>query len=86
MANWDEDIQSQIHSLFGLQNSMAALNPSGHRYKLTSTNESKIYAYLKKDLHNNSIVMPIFNYAIVDIDYQINLMFFTMLLMMKTLM
>ena len=73
MANWDEDIQSQIHSLFGLQNSMAALNPSGHRYKLTSTNERKIYAYLKKDLHNNSIVMPIFNYAIVDIDYQINL-------------
>ena len=73
MANWDEDIQSQIHSLFGIQNSMAALNPSGHRYKLTSTNESKIYAYLKKDLHNNSIVMPIFNYAIVDIDYQINL-------------
>ena len=60
-------------SLFGLQNSMAALNPSGHRYKLTSANESKIYAYLKKDLHNNSIVMPIFNYAIVDIDYQINL-------------
>ena len=73
MATWDEGIQNQIHSLFGLQNSMAALNPTGHRYRLSSTNESKIYAYLKKDMHNNSIVMPIFNYAIVDIDYQINL-------------
>lgn len=73
MLSWDQDIQNKIHSLFGLQNSVAALNPSGHRYKLVSTNESKIYAYLKADMHNNSIVMPIFNYAIVDINYQINL-------------
>ena len=71
METWDEDTQDKIHTLFGLQNSYQALNPSGARYKLITSNEDRCYAFYKSNLDGNSKVLPVFNYSNSDIELQI---------------
>lgn len=71
MKTWDESIQNKIHTLFGLQNSLYGLNPTGHRYKTLCSSSNSIYSFIKTDMSNKSIILPIFNYSLSDIDAQI---------------
>lgn len=73
MQTYSEDVQNQIHRLYAQQNSLAALNTTGHRYKLSNNSEKDTYSYIKMDRSGNSSVLPIFNYSSNDKDIQINL-------------
>lgn len=73
LETWDEDIKNKVFRLFGLQNSLSSLNPTGHRYKLINTNDQEVYSFVKKDMRGNSYVLPIFNYGSNDKNIQINI-------------
>ena len=72
MKGWESETLNKISRSFSLQNSIQALNPSGSRFKVTTSNDDKFYSFIKKDKSGKNIAIPVFNYSSQDEEIQIN--------------
>ena len=73
MKSWESETLNKISRSFSLQNSIQALNPSGSRFKVTTSNDDKYYSFIKKDKSGKNIAIPVFNYSLQEEEIQINL-------------
>ncbi len=63
MENWNKDLLDEVTRLFRQQNSFAAFNSGGMRFKVNTNNDDVYYAYCKSDESGNVRAVCIFNYS-----------------------
>ncbi len=73
IETWSEDLRSSVFELFTLQNSFAAFNASGMRYRVPTDNDAVYYAYCRGDLRGNTRAVVVFNYSATEADITVDL-------------
>ena len=63
IETWSEDLRSAVFEMFALQNSFAAFNASGMRYRVPTNDDTVYYAYCRGDLRGNTRGLVVFNYS-----------------------
>ena len=73
MLEWSSELRSGVATRFAVANSISALNPSGARFKLSTQNDDKYYAFYRSDMKGSSKAIVVFNYSSKDANVQIDL-------------
>lgn len=71
--DWSADLRDSVFELFTLQNSYAAFNAGGMRYRVPTNDDSVYYAYCKADRRGGTRAVVVFNYSASEKQIEVDL-------------